>query len=123
MLNDYTAMEEFMIFSGEAEVKDDAFYFQFDRFIIRDKEIAFELNGNEDDNTRFQSEGIARLSSTGIYESSFIVNYSNYANAKASMMITNISFSPKNHVCTVSGSWHEGGTSLPFTARLSRTSK
>src|SRR5690606_18792621 len=64
------------MYHGEVEVEDDDFYMKFDKFILRDTEIAFEVSGTDEEN--FKTDGVARQIGTGEYRADVTVEYPTY---------------------------------------------
>ncbi len=118
------------MYHGEVEVEDDEFYMKFDKFILRDTEIAFEIVGTDDEGD-FKTDGVARQIGTGEYRADVTVEYPTYFvnqryqgrdtwKGPAVIIITEASTTPQGRRCNVKGQWLQNGERWCFHGELTK---
>lgn len=116
------------MYCGEVYVEDNDFVLEFVRLIPREKEIAFEIIG-EDDDGDFRTEGIAIQISTGIYKADATVEYPTYFvnnphsgsetwKGLAIIIINKLMITPHGRRCHIKGEWRQDGEIWEFHGSL-----
>ncbi|MCL1860746.1 MAG: hypothetical protein FWG52_04325 [Proteobacteria bacterium] len=104
-------------FSGEFDVVPSEFELEARRFIVRDREIAFELSGSDDEGN-FTIEGNVPLVALNTYASTKLPYHYHGWNDTYYADINIQIISIDNEHCRLTGEWKEGDDSWVFQGRL-----
>jgi hypothetical protein len=98
-----------VVYSGALEVEEGDFILNAQRFIIREDEISFVLDG-KDDYGFFIIEGVAKKTPDSVYFApNCDLKYPAYPSPdKASIRIDSFELSPDRNTCRISGRWMQG---------------
>ncbi len=116
------------VYSGDIEVNDNDFYMKFERFIVRDKELSFNILG-DDEFGDFTLEGVATKLPNGEYRADTKVIYSSYKSNKeddqstVSIIIDSVVESSNQASCLVKGRWLENQDTWKFQGEIEKFSK
>lgn len=113
-------------YSGLAEAEE--FTLEFERFIIRDHEIAVQGYG-EDFDGDFELEGSGARNDIGYYHITINLVYPGWSSLEAhqgnkpyeetgTIIITSLKESPKKKRCSIQGIWKQNGDEYHFKANL-----
>ncbi len=113
-------------YSGEVEVEDNDFAMEFERFIIRENEIAIAGSGDDEDGAfKFESlEGTGQKNELGQYNIAIKFVYPDYRlgnkpwEGQGIIVIQSAEETPKRQKCSVKGEWRQDGDSWKFMATL-----
>ncbi|RLA06928.1 MAG: hypothetical protein DRQ51_07860 [Gammaproteobacteria bacterium] len=112
-------MKKIKTYMGDLGAND--FDLMANRFIVRNKEISFDLSGSDEDGGRFNLTGTAKLLENGIYEGANLrYRYEgyNYDNDDEIATITINELTDNNKKLHVKGVWHEDGEGYNFEGNL-----
>lgn len=113
------------VYNGEVEIEGNEFSIEFERFIVRDNEYAFQIVGDDEDG-EFKTDGIAVLTESGEYKADVSVVYPTYKpknkewSGPASIYIELALESPQKNNCKIKGRWHQISTTWKFNGKLSK---
>ena len=105
-------------YSGQILIEDSDFTLEAQRFIVRESEISFSMEGY-DEYGQFNIEGVAVKTEANVYwASNLILKYKQYINSdKASIKIEPYKITKKGK-CEFKGSWTQYGNTWYFNAKL-----
>ena len=116
------------VYAGEVEVENGDFHMEFERFIIRENEIAIQGDG-EDEEGEFNFEGTGQKNELGHYNITIKLVYSGWVVKKVYqpdkawegqgiIVINSIEETPKKQICSVVGAWIQDDCSWRFQGKL-----